>query len=127
MSKTRKIFLAIFSIAILTASWPGYLLYQEYRKAMSDDPLVWEADIAAFERFLVGQRSVMGGHRPEGVLIQEVMKNAAGRDLPLGGVRALEQLVEEVEDGPVLGRARGVAHGLEALELGHEVRDPFLE
>ena len=28
---------------------PGYLLYEEYRKAASEDPLVWEEDIAAFE------------------------------------------------------------------------------
>ena len=60
----------------------------------------------------VGQGEVMGRHRPDRVLIQEVAQDAAGRDLPLGGVRPLQNLIEEVEDRPFAGRARRIANRL---------------
>ena len=49
MSKKLKYLVGLLILILLAASWPGFRLYQELNKRWSEDPLVWEADIAAFE------------------------------------------------------------------------------
>jgi lysophospholipase L1-like esterase len=36
-------------LLVLASLWPAYTLYQEIQKATSEDPLVWESDIASLE------------------------------------------------------------------------------
>ena len=50
MKKTLKIVAVIAGLLALAAAWPAWYLYQEIDKARSEDPLVWEADVAALER-----------------------------------------------------------------------------
>ena len=50
VKKLAKRLAALFGFVLLAvAAVTGAALYEEVRKANSDDPLVWEADIAAFE------------------------------------------------------------------------------
>lgn len=49
MFSRRNIILAIIGIVLIAVAIPGYGLFQEIQKAASEDPLVWEEDIAAFE------------------------------------------------------------------------------
>lgn len=41
-------------LLVIASIWPAYTLYGELRKAASEDPLVWEADIAALEASSAG-------------------------------------------------------------------------
>lgn len=50
LKKTLKVGLIVLAVLVLALSWPGYVVYRELKKAASDDPLVWEQDIAALER-----------------------------------------------------------------------------
>ena len=50
MRKRGKMWLGGLAVLLLILSIPVQQLYQEYRKAASEDPLVWEEDIAAFEQ-----------------------------------------------------------------------------
>ena len=45
----KKYVVGLLSLTLLAVSWSGFRLYQELGKRWSEDPLVWEADIAAFE------------------------------------------------------------------------------
>ena len=49
MSTIRKTLVGLLILILLAASWTGFRLYQEINKRTSEDPLVWEADISAFE------------------------------------------------------------------------------
>lgn len=49
MSKRMKYLVALLTLILLTACWSGFRLYQELNKRWSEDPLVWEADVAALE------------------------------------------------------------------------------
>ena len=49
MSKKLKYLVGLLTVILLAVSWPGFRLYQELNKRWSEDPLVWEADIAAFD------------------------------------------------------------------------------
>lgn len=54
MKKAFKIIGILLAIAALAISWPAYYLYQEITKSASEDPLVWEDNIAALEAKTVG-------------------------------------------------------------------------
>lgn len=45
----KKFLVGLLILIIMAASWLGFRLYQELGKRGSEDPLVWAADIAAFE------------------------------------------------------------------------------
>jgi lysophospholipase L1-like esterase len=49
MKKILKVLLWLLVLVLLLASWPAWQLYVEIGKAHSEDPLVWEDDIAALE------------------------------------------------------------------------------
>ena len=49
MTTTAKCVIGLLILLVLVLSWSGFRLYQELGKRGSEDPLVWEADIAAFE------------------------------------------------------------------------------
>jgi len=49
MLSRRNIILGIVGIVLIAVAVLGYGLFQELQKAASEDPLVWEEDIAAFE------------------------------------------------------------------------------
>ena len=55
MNKGIKIALGAVAVLALLASWPAYQLYAEISKAISEDPLVWEEDIAALEKNTAGK------------------------------------------------------------------------
>lgn len=49
MSTILKSLLGLLILVLMVASWLGFRTYQELGKRWNEDPLVWEADIAAFE------------------------------------------------------------------------------
>jgi lysophospholipase L1-like esterase len=49
MKKLIKGIALLLAFLLVVASWPAWLLYEEIRKARSEDPLVWEQDIVALE------------------------------------------------------------------------------
>jgi lysophospholipase L1-like esterase len=49
MKKAMKIAAALLGLLLLGLSWPAWQLYDEISKARSEDPLVWEEDIADLE------------------------------------------------------------------------------
>ncbi|MEM9256708.1 MAG: GDSL-type esterase/lipase family protein [Pseudomonadota bacterium] len=49
MKTVAKVLGVLLGLLILVAAWPAYQLYGELQKAASEDPLVWEEDIAALE------------------------------------------------------------------------------
>ena len=49
MSKKLKLLISLLAIILLVVSWMGFRYYQEIGKRSSDDPLVWVADIDAFD------------------------------------------------------------------------------
>lgn len=49
MATTLKYLAVALVFVLLAVSWPSFRLYQELNKSWSEDPLVWEADIEAFE------------------------------------------------------------------------------
>ncbi len=49
MKKAVKIILALLGVLILGLSWPAWQLYEEFKKARSEDPRVWEEAVAALE------------------------------------------------------------------------------
>lgn len=49
MSRAARILGGTAAVALLLAAWPAFLLYEEIRKSRSEDPLVYEEDIAALE------------------------------------------------------------------------------
>ena len=49
LKKSLKWLLWLLVILPLLLSWPAWQLYGEIRKAHSEDPLVWEEDVAALE------------------------------------------------------------------------------
>ncbi|MCR9106296.1 MAG: GDSL-type esterase/lipase family protein [Gammaproteobacteria bacterium] len=55
MKKSVKRTLFAVAALLLLISWPAYKFYSEISKAMSEDPLVWEADIAALEKKTAGR------------------------------------------------------------------------
>ena len=66
MSRLLRWGAVVCGVLLLAASWPGYLLYEEIRKARSDDPRVWAEDIAGLEgetrgRFAPGEAVVFIG------------------------------------------------------------------
>lgn len=50
LKRIFKYGLIVLVLLVLAMSWPAYTVYRELKKAASDDPLVWEQDIAALER-----------------------------------------------------------------------------
>lgn len=54
MNKALKIIGILLALAALAVSWPAYKLYQEIAKSRSEDPLVWESNIAALEAETAG-------------------------------------------------------------------------
>ena len=78
----------------------------------------------------VGQVEVVGGDRADAPGGHQLQDDAPGRDLPFVGVRALQDLVEQVEQRPrrrLLAGAGQVDDGLEPLQLGHEKGDALLQ
>lgn len=49
MKKFLKLLGIGLALLVVVGSYPAYTIYNEIRKAASDDPLVWEDDIAALE------------------------------------------------------------------------------
>lgn len=49
MKRMAKIAGLVLGVLLLLAAWPAWQLYGEIRKAGSEDPRVWEEDIAALE------------------------------------------------------------------------------
>ncbi|CAA0104712.1 Uncharacterised protein [Halioglobus japonicus] len=49
MKKLLKGIALVLALLLVVSSWPAWLLYEEIRKARSEDPLVWEEDIIALE------------------------------------------------------------------------------
>jgi len=49
MKKGLKVFAWLLAALVLLLSWPAWQLYDEIRRARSEDPLVWEDAIAALE------------------------------------------------------------------------------
>lgn len=49
MTTKLKFVVGLFVLILLVVSWFGFRINQEIAKRNSEDPLVWEADIAAFE------------------------------------------------------------------------------
>lgn len=49
MSRKIKILVWLLALILMAVSWSGLRLYQELNKRWSENPLVWEADIAALE------------------------------------------------------------------------------
>ena len=49
MKKFAKIAGIVLGLLVLLAAWPAYRLLDGIRKADSDDPAVWEEDVAALE------------------------------------------------------------------------------
>ena len=50
-----KYLLIALAIVALAAIWPAYTVYRELQKSASDDPLVWQQDIADLEQNAVAQ------------------------------------------------------------------------
>tara|TARA_R110002049_G_scaffold22455_9_gene80505 strand:- start:21 stop:755 length:735 start_codon:yes stop_codon:yes gene_type:complete len=49
MNKVLKGIGLLLALLLVIFSWPAWQLYEEIRKASSEDPLVWEEDIVALE------------------------------------------------------------------------------
>lgn len=49
MSRKIKILVWLLALILMAVSWSGLRLYQELNKRWSENPLVWEADIATLE------------------------------------------------------------------------------
>jgi lysophospholipase L1-like esterase len=49
VSTRARIVLGVLAVVVAAVGWVGWGLYGEISKAASDDPLVWESAIAAFE------------------------------------------------------------------------------
>jgi lysophospholipase L1-like esterase len=49
MRRFAKIAAVVLGVLLVLAAFPAYWLYEEVRKATSEDPLVWEDDVAALE------------------------------------------------------------------------------
>lgn len=49
MKKILKMMGIALALIVIVGSWPAYNVYQELQKSASEDPLVWEDDIAALE------------------------------------------------------------------------------
>ena len=47
-----------------------------------------------FERLLLREAEIVSGHRADGARLEQVARDRADRDAPLGAVGALENLVE---------------------------------
>jgi hypothetical protein len=62
VKRVAKISGLVLGALLLLAAWPAWQLYGEIRKATSDDPLVWEEDIAAFEA------RAAANPKPEGIV-----------------------------------------------------------
>jgi hypothetical protein len=54
MKKALKILAILLALVVLALSWPTYKIYQGIAKSRSEDPLVWEFDIAALEAKTAG-------------------------------------------------------------------------
>lgn len=54
MKKAFKIIAILLALVVLVISWPAYNIYQGIAKSRSEDPLVWEPDIAALEAKTAG-------------------------------------------------------------------------
>ena len=54
MKKALKILVVGLALALVGLSWPAYNLYREIGKSRSEDPLVWETNIAALEAKTAG-------------------------------------------------------------------------
>ena len=50
-----KYLLIALAIVALAAIWPAYTVYRELQKSASDDPLVWQQDIADLEQHAVAE------------------------------------------------------------------------
>lgn len=50
-----KVVAVLMGLLVLALSWPSWMLYDEVRKARSDDPLVWEENIRELEFASVGR------------------------------------------------------------------------
>jgi len=49
LKRALKILGGLLVLVVLALSWPAYQIYEGLQKARSEDPLVWEDDIAALE------------------------------------------------------------------------------
>lgn len=49
MRLRTRILLALPLVVLAALAWPAWWLYEEFRKAASEDPAVWEEDIRALE------------------------------------------------------------------------------
>ena len=54
MRSVSRIFGLLLLLALVFAIWPAYRIHEGYSKSRSEDPTVWEADIAALEARTAG-------------------------------------------------------------------------
>lgn len=99
MKRTLKVFAILVGILLLLLSWPAYQFYQEIDKSRSEDPLVWEQDIAALEN------ATAGLHPPgEGIVF-----------VGSSSIRLWDSLAQDMAPLPV------IQHGFGGAKLGDVV------
>lgn len=93
MSKKLKFVFGLLIVILLAVSWPGFRLYQELGKRGSEDPLIWEADIAALEA------SAQASPPPESAVVF----------VGSSSIRLWDSLIQDMAPIPVIQRGFGGA------------------
>jgi lysophospholipase L1-like esterase len=97
-----KILLVLLAIIVLLGAWPAFKASKESQKGASEDPLVWEEDIAALEKSANG---------PVGSILF----------LGSSSIRRWETLAEDMAPLSVINRGFGGAKINDLVHYGHRL------
>ena len=110
MKKVLKILAILLALVVLALSWPTYKIYQGIAKSRSEDPLVWESDIAALEA------KTAGVYQPGEAVVFIGSSSIRGWNLE-----------PYFSDLPVINRGFGGSHIADSVAFAEKSADPSMD